>query len=350
VSLGTGTYQLATYETVTGGNRQQWTTRTGVIGGSWSHTLNEVGTAEIQMVGMVGDCCNQLGQLRPWAHTGELWSDGCLVFAGPVTSRQIGSAGTAVIELSDWSAWFGVRFVRDAYDHTLVPVPVLDFVAEAVTSGLTPPVAGLQVEYGTCDETTSRVTIPGDYQTVLEVLQGVIGTQVDMIVNGAGVRFVCKDECVENLGVLGVGTIVGDFVTDRPGYLYQTRAVVKGPDPEGGGSSVYGDAGGVNTFGLLVERRFDDLGAVSVAAATEAANGLIPEDAPVTSAASEGGETAFTLSCDAPFDRCAIVPGVCFELRLPGCEDATGTVRVRSVGATWGDKGEEFSVTVREIV
>ena len=77
---------------------------------------------------------------------------------------------------------------------------------------------------------------------------------------GAGIRFVCAGSCVGRLGRLQVGAIDGDWIIDRPSALYATKWVVVGqvPATSPDGPTPVAAAGGINSFGLLVEKRVDD--------------------------------------------------------------------------------------------
>ena len=342
--------EVYTFETHTGAQTGVYTNS--VVSGRWSHTENEIGEAQFELAGLGGDCCRDLATLRPYVDSVRVVQDAVEVFAGPVVNVANTGDGRGLIEAKDYAEWLNVRFARAAVDHTAVPVPVSQFLAEIVTSALSisDPIPGL-VHIDDCLALTNRKVdlVATPYPLAWPLIQPLLGTLLSMSVTSDGIWFQCEGECFGSLGTLNSLNLLPSWALGRQGSNWATRAASRGPDPEGSGASPWASVGGISSYypGVLVERVYEDAGATDSITAAESAAKHVRTDSPIGTA--NGTDSAeFDLTCSG-FSLRDLVPGACLTLALSGCIAAQQDVRIRTVAGETRSGVDTYSVSVLEI-
>lgn len=331
--------------------------------GDWTRKLDTWDEAHVTTGPMSAACCAQLVSVRPWLH--ELWirQDGETQFIGPIQRPAPGTTGQ--IDALGLAAWLSVRFIRQSFDTTATPVPVSQMVHDIIISALSAsdPNIATFLNVMQCNTPMSRVidatggggqdsgSSNGPPIAWDDELSDMIGTYMHMSSFGRELTFWCaKQACLHELARFGPNDLYSDGPVSFDGDTYATRVAVY--NDKTGVESVVGFSGGLDpTYGILVERKFEDASVTSAITASDGAKTHVSKNGLPKLIAGDNLDQGLSLklrACDG-LASSKLQVGSCMPVTLANaCSPLTAFMRIEEVHGTWGASGEETSITLVE--
>lgn len=267
--------------------------------------LDDTGVANIT-ISLGGDssgraCCECLGGLRSWIHTGVIYRDSELVWGpGPITNDLFG-VGTNKLTLKDISAWLDRRVIHNDYDF--VQEDIMEIARQIIVDALSPDdpcdiIGQMQITMGGI---LTDLTIDANTKYAGEVLRDLAKIGLDYTVLGMSI-------------IMAPKLRYGPFVTLRDeDFLDEVQVEERGDELATkwyvAGEAVEGSSGGLDPYYGLIEQIVteDNIEDEDTAQAAAEARAMASNPAPVYVNVPDGAG----LSPRAP---------VCFEQLVPGVQ------------------------------
>lgn len=326
-----------------------------VTTGSWSRKLNTWDEARVKVGPISSVCCDQLMGVRPWLH--ELWitQDGDTQFVGPVITPAPGNVGQ--IDARGLAHWFHARFVRNSLNTTGAPIAASAMVRFIIDSALSPSDPNMSnfIDIRDCAtplerkiDATGATSGSGPPLAWDDQLQQILGTYMNMSSFGRRLTFWCaKSKCLTEGPVFGPGDFVSDAPVSFDGETYATRAAVYNGDTT---TPIIGYSGGTDpTYGILVERKYQDKTVSSDASAIEGALVHTRKLPQLVAGTQIGDDNSLVINPNSDIKSSRIQVGMCSIVTLTNaCQPLGAYMRVEKLDGSWGETGEKTSVTLAE--
>lgn len=216
-------------------------------GVTWNRSLDSTSTASARFIISSGDdgtlCCEDFGNIWPWAvEMGIAW-DCELIWLGPVTEVVYGP-DYVDIQAADWSAIFDRRVLETDQNHEYALVTDVweDYFTHAMNKDNS---AGLYLEMEECASRVTRSVVGEDKSTAADCLEELARSAIDWYMFGRMMVVTCpeNDRFRPQLTLNGSDFITPPTVRIR-GNEQATCVYVKGGSPANATTSDDGDATG----------------------------------------------------------------------------------------------------------
>lgn len=300
----------------------------------FSRVLNDASTARVTLV-PDGDCCESLGDVRTWRHRLLLFRNGAFVWGGPILTADW-TLGGFEVNAADIIAHLGTRLPHNSLSFTSADTTA---IAEAlIEDGFLPDDPGHEVTI--LDR--SGVALTRSYT----VDTGYIDDHLQDLADGGGLDFTAVGDTIllmpdswdANVGLVTDADMPAGLTVSEDGTALATRWVVFGPE----GTTIKGEAGGVDDYYGLIERFVRDTSLTDQASAQAAAEARLN----ASQRASVYIDTQeVTLSSEAGVDVTRIVPGWCIDLATTTtCRNISQRMKITGLTVEADGDGEAIKV------
>lgn len=306
-----------------------------MISVQWIRVLDDTSSATVTVI-PDGDCCERLGNVRPWRHTLVISRAGELVWSGPVT-RVEWRFGQVNVFASDILAWLDRRVPHA--DYTFADVDLTQIAQTLIEDGFAPDDPGHTVTVMGDSGITGGREYTEDTGQTGDHLRDLADTGLDYTAIGSNI-ILLPESFDDSIGFLTDQDLPTGLVVAEDGSQLATRVIVHGSDTSG----AVGVAGGPDAYYGLLERSVDetsittDLSAAAAARSRRAANYPVP----LFLATEE-----ITLSPEAAVDVATLVPGWALDLASNiTCRPVSQRLKIIGVKVAETGEGEEINVVL----
>ncbi len=305
----------------------------------WNRLLNDASQAKVE-IGVSGPtCCAELGAVRSWRHSLELYRGGEFVWAGPIVSVEW-SRDSVAIEATDIIGLLDRRVAHA--DYTFTDTDITEIAEVLIEDGLAPDDPGHTVTVKGLADVIGGREYEKDVGQTADHLRDLADTGLDFVAVGNNIVILPDDFC-EVVGRLADEDFPEGLSVAEDGASLATRVIVAGSDD----SDVVGAAGGVNAYYGLIERYFEQTSITTQAAADSAAAAALKSlaVAPVFVETSN-----VTLAPTAPVSIPDLVPGWCVDVTSDAtCRVVSQRLKITGIkvtedGGSAGNAGQESIV------
>lgn len=286
-------------------------------------------------------CCRQIADLLGGWGCAELevWRDGEIAWAGPVTVPQWGYAAVA-ISAEDNSAWWKRRVIRE--DHRWVGADIATIFADVHAAAMAAePVWGFNISPTATGIAATRTVLAKDTKYAAEVLNELARTGIDWTVHGRAVLVGGETLDLAPIATLRDEDWIGETapVLEWAGDFYASRVIVRGANNLIGVAEL-SDAD--QPCGL-VERVFTEESIEDQSSLDAAARNRLAALRSPWRLLSDAGAV---LRCGSPVEFADLVPGarVRVQTDIP-CSPLTIDFRLESVTANYGESDVQVTLT-----
>lgn len=311
---------------------------------SWSRRLDMFGVGALEIVPSAG-CCGDLGNIRSWHNSMQIWRNGKFVFGGPITGVGWGT-DTVQLAGTDVLGWLARRAIHK--DQNYRATDLVTIAAGLIEDGYAPDDPGHNVVIKSLAKVNGTRSYYRDASYVLDELVDLADQGLDFTAIGDQIMLMGEDFAPV------VGTLTdADFpeglnITDD-GISTATRWIVHGGQAtsEGERPAIIGTADSGQL--PLVEQIVTESGIRSNSDAVAAARSRLASSWPVPLFVDTSQEK--TLSPEAAVDVTQLVPGWAVDVHSNStCRPISTRMKIQGVKVVeTGDEGESVSVQLAPI-
>jgi hypothetical protein len=303
----------------------------------WHRVLDDVSTARVTVQGGV-DCCGDLGDIRTWRMSLNLYLGDQFVWSGPITQIEW-TADDVTIQAVDIVGLLDRRVPHQ--DFTFTGTDLAEIARQLIDDGFAPDDPGHTVTVIGPSGVTGGRQYATDIGQTGDHLRDLAETGLDFTAVGNNIVLLPETFC-EVVGRLSDQDMPEGLSVAEDGTALATRWVVAGQD-----ATVEGTAGGTDSYYGLLERYVEQTSITDSASAQAAAEAKLRTSrvAPVFI-----DTQAVTLAPTAPVDITQLVPGWCLDITSAGtCRDITQRLKIVGVDVveTGGDDSSPGQLQVQ---
>lgn len=293
----------------------------------YNRLLNDASTASVT-IGVSGpNCCTELGDVRSWRHTLNLFRGEEFMWSGFITNVDW-SFDQVVVDATDIIGLLDLRVPHQ--DFAFTDTDLTEIARQLVEDGLAPDDPGHDVTViGTAGVTGGRSYTENIGQTA-DHLRDLADTGIDFTAVGNNIVILPDDFC-DVVGRLSDEDLPEGLTVSEDGASLATRQIVAGSEASG----AVGVAGGTNAYYGLLERYTEQTSITTQAAADSAAAARLAASAVVPVFINTQN---ITLSPTANVEVAQLVPGWCVDITSDStCR--TISQRLKITGLTVSEDG-----------
>ena len=290
----------------------------------YNRVLDDNSTARVT-IGVSGpDCCAELGSVRTWAQTLNIYRGGAFMWSGPITNIDY-SFNEVTVEATDIIGLLDRRVPHQNF--TFTGTDIADIAAALIEDGLAPDDPGHTVTIiGPSGVTGGRAYSTGIGQTA-DHLRDLADAGIDFTAVGNNIVILPEDHC-DVVGRLADEDLPDGLTVSEDGAALATRWVVAGSEPSG----AVGTAGGVDAYYGLLERYVEQTSITDQPSAQAVAEAKLRASAqsPVFIDTQN-----VTLSPTANVNVADLVPGWCVDITSDStCRTVTQRLKITGLQVT----------------
>ncbi len=290
----------------------------------YNRVLNDASDATVTIAVEGETCCQDLGKLRSWRHSLNIFRSGLLVWSGPVVQvswlfDEVRVAAVDLVGLLDR------RVVHQPM--TFTGASVADMAVALIEDGFAPDDPGHEVTVVAPVTTTGGRTYQAWIGQTADHLRDLSETGIDFTVVGTNI-LVLPDDFGQVVGRLSDPDLPEGLTVTEDGVNLATRQVVAGDEDTG----VVGIAGGVDPYYGLLEVYVEQntLKTTADVDAAAAAKLLGSQAVPVFIDTQN-----VTLAPTAPVTVQQLVPGWCLDITSSAtCREITQRLKITGLSVT----------------
>lgn len=302
----------------------------------YNRVLNDLSTATVEVGVTDQACCNQIGDIRSWRHTLNIYRGNDLMWSGFVLNPKWTENGVT-IQAVDIIGLLDRRVPHQDFDFEATDLTAI--AQQLIDDALFPDDPGHEVTIVGPAGVTGGREYSQDVGQVGDHLRDLADTGIDFTAVGNNIVILPDDFC-EVIGRLSDVDLPDGLSVTEDGANLVTRQIVAGSDESG----IVGTAGGVNEFYGLLELYDEQTSITTTAAATVAAQAKLNASAIVPVSIDTQN---VTLAPTAPVDMVALVPGWCIDITsMATCRTVTQRLKITGLqvqedGGTQDTPGQE---------
>lgn len=269
----------------------------------WTRVLDDVSSATVTIGVSGADCCAELGNLRSWSQTLNIYRGGDFVWSGPIVGidwswDQVTVSAVDIIGILD-------RRVPHQ-DFTFTDTDLIDIAQALIADGFAPDDPGHTVTVVGPAGVTGGRQYQQNIGQIADHLRDLADTGIDFTAVGNNIVLLPEDHCAV-VGRLSDVDLPEGLTVTEDGAALATRWVVAGSESSG----AVGVAGGADAYYGLLERYEEQTSITGQDAAEQsaAAKLRVSRVAPVVI-----DTQSITLSPTADVEVLRLVPGWCLDV------------------------------------
>lgn len=290
----------------------------------YNRVLDDNSTARITIGVSGADCCTELGNLRTWAQTLNIYRGDAFMWSGPITNVDYGF-DEVTVDATDIIGLLDRRVPHQNF--TFTGTDIADIAAALIEDGLAPDDPGHTVTViGPSGVTGGRAYSQNIGQTA-DHLRDLADTGIDFTAVGNNIVILPDDHC-DVVGRLADEDLPEGLTVTEDGAALATRWVVAGSES----SAAVGTAGGADAYYGLLERYTEQTSITDQASADAAAAAKLraSSSAPVFI-----DTQSVTLSPTANVNVADLVPGWCLDITSDStCRTITQRLKITGLQVT----------------
>lgn len=269
----------------------------------WNRVLNDASTARV-VIGVSGpDCCAELGQVRSWRHSLNVYRGSQFVWSGPIYNVDW-AFDRVTVDATDIVGLLDRRVPHQAFAYTDTDLTVI--ASDLIADGFAPDDPGHTVTVVAPAGVTGGREYEQNIGQTADHLRDLADTGLDFTAVGNNI-VILPDGFCDVVGRLSDADLPEGVTVTEDGASLATRWVVAGSDDSG----AVGTAGGVHPYYGLLEQYVEQTSITSQAAADAVAAAKLKASLPVPVTIDTQN---ITLSPTADVDLLSLVPGWCLDI------------------------------------
>jgi hypothetical protein len=302
----------------------------------YNRVLNDASTAQV-VIGVSGpDCCAELGSVRSWRHTLNIYRNDDFMWSGQITNVDWGY-DKVTVSATDIIGLLDRRVPHQDFVYT--STDLVDIAEDLIEDGLAPDDPGHTVTKVAQSGVTGGRSYNRNIGQTADHLRDLADTGMDFVAVGNNIVLLPDDFC-EVVGRLSDEDLPEGVTVTEDGAALATRWIVAGSEASGS----VGVAGGVHPYYGLLEQYVELTSITDQASADAAAAAKLKASLPVPTVIDTQN---ITLSPTANVDMLSLVPGWCLDITTSiTCRDITQRLKITGLqvsedGGTGDTPGQE---------
>lgn len=305
----------------------------------YNRVINDLSSATATIAVTDTACCNDLGSIRSWRHTLNIYRGNDLMWSGFVLN-PVWTEDAVTVQAVDIIGLLDRRVPHQNFAFEGIDLSVI--AQQLIEDALAPDDPGHEVTIIGLSGITGGRTYTQDVGQVGDHLRNLADTGIDFTAIGNNIIILPDDFC-DVIGRLSDADLPDGVSVTEDGANLITRQIVAGSDESG----AIGSAGGVNDYYGLLELYTEqtsittDVNAAAAAQARLNASAIVPVGIVTQNV---------TLAPTAPVDMVSLIPGWCLDITSQAtCRDVTQRLKITGLQVQ-EDGGSDASPGQEKIV